>query len=242
MRRYYNVGYFLKARSVKCLPESFPATVFDPKMTSIGLEKALEYRARLLLDQTVPEGKRRSVADIVSIESTRVTFGGFLQKLIEAFSVSSILELGTSVGVGTAFLACTASGSSVTTVDRNPALQRYAGREMASCGIENVHFVCDEVQHFLNTSSERYDLVFVDSDHCYQAMLAQYSLLKQNHLGERYIIVFDDINYKAETFSAWKAISAEARGDYRLNLFRWGVVFHGYGLPAKEQCIKIKMI
>ena len=114
-----------------------------------------EYRVNMLADHTElnvtdfgtgKDGKRK-VMQIAKKSSTEPRYGGVIQKIVDTFKVENILELGTSVGIGTMFLARTNAKAKVTTIEGCPETCRFAKSEFAKRKITNVTFVNDNFDH-----------------------------------------------------------------------------------------------
>lgn len=139
------------------------------------------------------------------------------------------------------FMASSKADMSVVTVDMNPVTSKIARDEFGKSGVSNVEFRVDTIAHYLQNTAEKFDLFFIDGDHRGTSMRLQYDLLCTRHACDRYVMIFDDINYRRDMSLAWKEISASASGDMRINLFRWGIIIHGYELPADEICAAIRL-
>lgn len=238
MFHYSNLSYFFRPKRLSLLPDYFRNYIFNNRRQSDSFQAACEYRSNLMKDTTILDGKRRNIAEITSIETMRPVLGGVVQKIIQTFKVETVLELGTSVGVGTMFLASSINGS-VTTIDCNKPVLDFAQKKIYQAGVGNVFFVCDKIDSFLSRNTEKFDLIYIDGDHTADSMRRQYEYLLKS-VNERYIIIFDDINYSKEMSDAWKFISKTSADSLVLNLFRWGMIFHGYDLPHNDICAWIK--
>ena len=204
-----------------------------------------EYRLNMLVDNTMLNVKdfgtgnsgQRKVKDVARKSSTDVRYGGVMQKIIDAFKVERILELGTSVGIGTMFLARTNAKAKVTTVEGCPETSKFAKSEFAKRKIANVNFINDNFDHLFDShvlNGQKFNLFIMDGNHTYEATLRYFDHIVKNHCGQKSIIVIDDINWSRDMYRAWKEISAEMQDSLRLNLFRMGIIFSGYGLPKCE--------
>lgn len=246
MKWYSNKIYIIHPKLRCLLPEQFRNFILDSKVQATGFKAACGYRERLLSCHRTIEGKVRDVSEIVKSESTRPILGGVIQKIEIAFGIRSVLELGTSLGVGTMYMATAAPDVRVTTIDCNSRLLDFTTARFKETGVKNVEFVCDRIEDWMAGFVEgkidsKFDLVFVDGDHRGEAMLRQFELITGKLVGERYIIVFDDINYNKDMFTAWRHISNMCTDSLRINLFRWGMIFHGYELPKREMYARIKL-
>ena len=209
-----------------------------------------EYRLNMLADGTelnvtdfgTGKSGMRTVKQIARKSSTEPRYGGVIQKIIDAFKVERILELGTSVGVGTMFLARTNAKVEVTTVEGCPETCKLAKSEFAKRKIANVNFINDDFDHLFDSQAlngQKFDLSLIDGNHTCEATLRYFNHIVNNHCGQKSIIVIDDINWSRDMYRAWKEISAKMQDSLRLNLFRMGIIFCGYGMPKCEVRVEI---
>lgn len=210
-----------------------------------GFIDCCEYRLNMLADGTelnvtdfgTGKSGMRKVKQIARKSSTEPRYGGVIQKIIDAFKVESILELGTSVGIGTMFLARTNAKAEVTTVEGCPETSKFAKAEFDKRKIANVNFINDNFDHLFDShalNGRKFDLFLIDGNHTYEATLRYFNYVVKNHCGQKSIIVIDDINWSRDMYRAWKEISERMQDSLRLNLFRMGIIFSGYGMPKSE--------
>ena len=185
---------------------------------------------------------QRKVKDIARRSSTDVRYGGVMQKIIDAFKVESILELGTSVGIGTMFLARTNAKTEVTTVEGCPETYEFAKSEFAKRKITNVNFVNDDFDHLFARNAlkdKHFDLAFIDGNHTSEATIRYFDNIIKRYSNKKSIIIVDDINWSRDMYDAWKEISSRMPDSLRINLFRMGIIFTGYDFPKEELIAEI---
>lgn len=179
----------------------------------------------------------RKVKQIARKSSTEPRYGGVIQKIIDAFKVERILELGTSVGVGTMFLARTNAKAEVTTVEGCPETCKFAKSEFAKRKIANVNFINDDFDHLFASNAlkdQHFDLAFIDGNHTSEATIRYFDNIVKKYSNKKSIIIIDDINWSSDMYDAWKEISSRMPDSLRINLFRMGIIFCGYGMPKCE--------
>lgn len=185
---------------------------------------------------------QRKVKDIARRSSTDVRYGGVMQKIIDAFKVESILELGTSVGIGTMFLARTNAKTEVTTVEGCPETYEFAKSEFTKRKIANVNFINDDFDHLFASNAlkdKNFDLAFIDGNHTSEATIRYFDNIIKRYSNKKSIIIVDDINWSRDMYDAWKEISSRMPDSLRINLFRMGIIFTGYDFPKEELIAEI---
>ena len=240
-----NISYLIRSKENENLPDVFNEFILDSMFQMSSYIDCCEYRLNMLTDQTLLNVKdfgtgksgQRKVKDISRRSSTDVRYGGVIQKIIDAFKVESILELGTSVGIGTMFLARTNTKAEVTTVEGCPETCKFAKSEFAKRKIANVNFINDDFDHLFASNAlkdKHFDLAFIDGNHTSEATIRYFDNIIKRYSNKKPIIIVDDINWSRDMFRAWVEISSQMPSSLRLNLFRMGIIFSGYGFPKEE--------
>ncbi|MBR3945533.1 MAG: class I SAM-dependent methyltransferase [Bacteroidales bacterium] len=240
-----NISYLIKSKENEKLPDVFNEFILDSMFQMSSFVECCEYRINMLSDNTelnvsdFGTGKSgiRKVKQIARKSSTEPRYGGVMQKIIDAFKVENILELGTSIGIGTMFLAKANPKAKVTTVEGCPETYGFAKSEFAKRKITNVSFVNDKFDHLFDSDTlkdQKFDLFYLDGNHTHEATVGYFDQIVKKHCSQKSIILIDDINWSREMFDAWKEISLRMPDALRLNLFRMGIIFSGYDLPKAE--------
>ena len=240
-----NISYLLRSKENEKLPDIFNEFILDSMFQMSSYVDCCEYRLNMLADNTMLNFKdfgtgnsgQRKVKDIARRSSTDVRYGGVMQKIIDSFKVESILELGTSVGIGTMFLARTNAKAEVTTVEGCPETSKFAKSELAKRKIANVNFINDDFDHLFASNAlkdQHFDLAFIDGNHTSEATIRYFDNIIKRYSNKKSIIIVDDINWSRDMYDAWKEISSRMPDSLRINLFRMGIIFSGYDFPKEE--------
>ncbi|MCB5426041.1 class I SAM-dependent methyltransferase [Altererythrobacter sp. CC-YST694] len=136
----------------------------DPKVAAVFAEYADRQVREAATTATIPAeemGARRNEFLLpVGAEAA-----GFLHSLVIARAPETILELGTSYGYSTLFLADAARecGARLITVDLDPAKQAYASAMLTRAGLEQfVEFRCGDALEVVSADPGPFDFVFLD--------------------------------------------------------------------------------
>jgi predicted O-methyltransferase YrrM len=166
----------------------------------------------------------RRICDIARHALKPKPQGRFLYRLLDYTHAGRVLELGTSLGVTTAYLA--SGAEHVTTVEGSDAIHQQAVLLFQRLGMSHVQAVCSSFSDFLDTPEGRqhYNVVFIDGHHTHQATLDYYQRLMAMPEPPD-IIVFDDIYWSAGMTKAWKEIQADRKTGITLDVFYFGIVF-----------------
>lgn len=120
--------------------------------------------------------------------------GVFLSNLVQIKRPKKILEIGTSNGFSTLFLAKNLQeGSLIDTIEVNEERQKLAKESFETCNLKNINSHLGNVLDILEMFKEnKYDIVFVDAGQLkYLEIL--HKLEKFNLLNDDSILIFDNV-------------------------------------------------
>lgn len=143
-----------------------------------------------------------------------------LYHLVLALRPASVLELGTNVGISTAYLAAALqrlkNGGKVTTLDASPYRLRIARDAHANLGLTNidsVHGLFADTLPGIVTQMAPIDFAFLDGHHLYAPTLSYVDTIREQ-AAPGAVFVFDDIRWSKGMRQAW----ADLRNDPRFSL------------------------
>ena len=170
-------------------------------------------------------GETRSVSEMVLKSSVSNKYGKLLFRIARFYKPSSVIELGTSIGLSTLYLAKGAPDSRVVTLEGNKAVCEYARSLFHEYQLKNVQAINGLFDDYLPYLDEKYSnagLVFIDGNHTREATLRYFhhfaGLMKDG------IIIIDDINWSVDMQEAWETIKLEENNRVTLDLFFMGIV------------------
>ncbi len=151
----------------------------------------------------------------------------FLMNLVRRFQSQRCLELGTNLGVSTAYLAAAQllnGAGSLVTIEGAEAFARKAGDHLTRFGLskKTTSIVGPFSEKLPQALSTGYDFVFIDGHHVGSAMLKYYRMIRP-HLKAPAIVVFDDISWSCDMRRAWNIIERDPDFEVCLNLLTLGV-------------------
>ena len=151
----------------------------------------------------------------------------------------TIVELGTSLGVTTAYMAAVDSRNKVVTYEGCPAVAEIAKENWKMLGIKNIECRVGEIDvEKLDAELEQVDVAFVDANHTYASTRAYINiLLKKMHAKS--VLVVDDIHHSAEMERAWQEICADERVTSTMDLYQMGLVFFDKNYWKRHYVMKL---
>lgn len=194
-------------------------------------------RSRLLSDSSpidgVDHGAGPSVQSanrtIKNIAQTSLSSPSFLQlyhRLLEYFHARHVVELGTSLGISSLYLA-SANGVELTTFEGTPSIAACARRNFAEVNQKNIKLIEGNIDtalpSFLGLGA-KVDIAFMDANHRYEPTMRYFNALLQKVHG-RSVIIVDDIHYSPEMERAWMEMKAHKLVYGSADLYRSGLLF-----------------
>ncbi len=183
--------------------------------------------------------KERKVSAIAASSLKKKKFAQLLFRIVKHYKPKTIVELGTSFGISTSYLALANSGAKVYTLEGSTTIAKIAAENFEKLKLDNVELIQGNFERsfpVLLNKITNIDLIFVDGNHRRDATLNyfQESLKKSNSSS---IFIFDDIHWSAEMEEAWKQIKKHSLVTLTIDLFFIGLVFFSPDFKIKQDFI-----
>lgn len=186
------------------------------------------------------EGKRvrRKVSEIAKTHLERPEVGQLLFRLVNWIGEHEkrpleIVELGTSLGVTTAYLASADSRNTVQTYEGSGEVLQVAQGVWRTLRLENIRWIEGDIdQTLLNrdhslllySAPARVDIAYVDANHTYEAT-KRYADFLLERLNQKGVLAIDDIHYSEEMERAWQELKLDPRVTSTMDLYHLGLIF-----------------
>lgn len=229
----------------------FITQVLNDKQAYYAYEPIENLRQALLSDETLltiedfgagshtGAQKKRTVHSIARSALKPKKFGQLLFRIVNYYQPSHILELGTSLGVTSAYLAAANSRGRVLTMEGALEVAGIAKANFNKLGIKNIEQVTGNFDETLPPTLQQLqtvDLAFVDGNHREEPTVRYFQeLLPYCH--ENTVLVFDDIHWSPEMESAWNTIKSDERVLLSIDLFFIGLVFFRKDFKVKQDFV-----
>jgi predicted O-methyltransferase YrrM len=149
----------------------------------------------------------------------------FLFSLCREYQPSCSIELGTNVGISSAYLAAAMNTGTLQTLEASPYRLRIAQSIHKELGIGRIRYsqglFTDTLESVLNTL-DPIDMAFVDGHHQFQPTLDYFDAIWRRS-KEGCIFIFDDIRWSEGMKQAWKILRADPRMTVAVDLRRIAV-------------------
>ena len=201
-----------------------------------GLNKI---RKQLLHDNTILEIEdfgagskafnttKRKVSEIAARGISTQKQSEIYYRLINFLRCEHIVELGTSLGLNTLYLASPNKNNQVITLEGSVNIYMYAKNLALKTKTDNIKFInskFDEALPKILDDIKTIDCFYVDGNHTYQATKNYFNLAfaKKNKDS---VFIFDDIYWSKDMTSAWKEIKQHREVTLSVDAFYFGMIF-----------------
>ncbi len=199
--------------------------------------KLINYKKKLINNQElievtdlgagsrVTKSNKRTVSSIAKNSGTTRKRARLLYRLVNYFNPNSILELGTSLGIGTQAMSLGNSKNSITTIEGCPNISKFTKEQFKTHELKKVEFITSDFSEAINKLTPKtYDLIFFDGNHQKEATLNYFeTLLPKTHNDT--MLIFDDIYWSKGMTEAWETIKQHPKVTVTIDTFFWGFAF-----------------
>ncbi|WP_240619191.1 O-methyltransferase [Chitinophaga costaii] len=187
----------------------------------------------------VAGGNVRRISDITKYAAKPAKFGQFFYRAVAYFQPKYLLELGTSMGLSTAYMASANPAATVITIEGCPNITQKAKENFARLGLQNIRQVTgnfDTVLPEVLDTIPSLDWVFIDGNHRAAPTMAYFeACLPKVH--DDTVLIFDDIHWTADMEKAWDYIKSHPQVTTTIDLFFIGLVFFKKDMKARQHYV-----
>lgn len=167
---------------------------------------------------------KRSIRSIYKVSSSKGKFATFFYRLSAFYQPKQILELGTSLGIGTIHFSKGNPQTEVITVEACPQTAKIAVENFEKTGSKNIQLVNDTFSNYLpQINGKKFDIIFVDGHHDGEATINYLNLL-QHSIHDDTFIILDDIRWSDSMFRSWELLKESETYNVSIDLFRMGIL------------------
>ncbi|HRA73855.1 MAG TPA: class I SAM-dependent methyltransferase, partial [Flavobacterium sp.] len=171
-------------------------------------------------------------------------------RITNYFQPTTILEIGTSLGLATSALALGNPKAKITTLEGCPNTMAMAKNQLQLFNLKNVECITTEFNDYLQTCTRDQrsnwrsnlqsvicNLIYFDGNHSKKATLEYFELLLPTICNET-LWIFDDIHWSQEMEDAWEVIKKHPKVTVTIDTFQWGIVFFRHEQPKEHFVIR----
>lgn len=184
----------------------------------------------------VQSSKQRMIRSLARNAIKPKKYSRLLFRLVKHYQPNTIIELGTSLGLTTAYFSKANPLASIFTIEGSETVAEIAKQNFQRLGCINIQSLVGNFDDLLPTViSQRstVDLAYIDGNHRYDPTLNYFEhFLTRAHNNS--ILVFDDIHWSKEMEEAWEKIKAHPSVRCTVDIFFLGFVFFRQEFKEKQ--------
>ncbi len=189
----------------------------------------------------VNNNKKKQVKELAKNALKPAKLAQLIHRLAADAKPANIVELGTCLGLTTAYLATAAPSAQVISIEGCPETAAIAEENLSKLGILNSGILVgnfDLLFPEVISMLPQLDFVFIDGNHRKDATLNYFKWCLPK-LGDNSVMIFDDIYWSSGMKEAWDEIKAHPGVTVTIDLFWIGLVFVRKGQAKENFSIKI---
>ena len=183
------------------------------------------------------KSNQRTVSSIARSAAKPAKYAQLLHRMVKHYQPATILELGTSLGITSAYLATGNLQAKVYTLEGATAIGNEAVNNFAKLNISNIQLIpgnFDETLVPLLATLQKIDFAFIDGNHRVEPTVRYFEKILQKTHNDS-ILVFDDIHWSQGMEQAWSTIKNHESVTATIDLFFIGIVLFRKEFREKRQ-------
>ena len=185
------------------------------------------------------KSKERKVSTVTKNAKITLKKQKLLYRVISYFKPDTILELGTSIGLGTIAMSIANPSSKLITMEECPNTSKLAQHYFNEFGLKNIYLKNSTVEDFFKIkSSIKYDIVFINENHNKEDIINYFNILSDK-INNDSILIFDGIYWNIKMTEAWNQIKGNPKVTLSIDTYYWGFIF--FRIEQEKQHFTIRM-
>ncbi len=217
----------------------FVSNVLDTDKCYYVFEKIESQRQKLLLMKNVVNindfgagsrihhSNRKKISEIAKTSISSKSKCRILFNLIMQHKLNSIIELGTSLGISSSYMASTSNKANLITLEGDKTIASIAKRVHEELGLKNISIKIGKFSETLKSSLDSFssiDMAFIDGHHQQKPTLEYFDMIASKCHNDS-VIVIDDIRWSQEMNVAWNTIIHKPEVTLSIDLYDIGIIF-----------------
>lgn len=188
---------------------------------------------------SVSRNNQRSISSIAKHTAKSRKYGQLLFRMVKYYQPLTILELGSSLGITSAYLSLAKPDADFITMEGSEKIAAIAKLNFQLLALENIHLVEGHFDHGLPSvlkALSSVDFVFIDGNHRQEPTERYFHQLLPKRKNDS-IFVLDDIHWSREMEAAWAAIKKHPAVTCSIDLFFMGIIFFRNEFKEKQHFV-----
>lgn len=177
------------------------------------------------------KNRKKKISELAKNALKSPRMAQLIYRLAHYQQPESMIELGTCLGITTAYLAKACPDAALTTVEGCPQTAAIAQRNFNYLGLNHIQLHVGDFDEVLPAKLQEYrklDFVYIDGNHRKDATLKYFNWVLPK-VTENTLLIFDDIYWSEGMKEAWKEIKNHPQVSLTVDLFWIGLVFFKVG-------------
>jgi len=172
------------------------------------------------------KSNKRKVSKITRVAGISIKKAKSLILLISYFKPKNVLEIGTSLGLGTSAIKIGNKNAKITTLEGCPETSKIAYNLFKKNNFKNIDIITGNFNTTLSeiTKNNEFDFIYFDGNHNKKATLNYFDTCLPTATNNS-VWVFDDIYWSPEMKEAWSEIKNHPRVTVSVDIFYYGIIF-----------------
>ncbi len=188
---------------------------------------------------SVTKSNSRTISSIAKNAAKSKKIGQLLFRMVKYYQPKHIVELGTSLGITSSYLALANPDAVMTTMEGAEEIAKRAKRHFEKLNIAHIELVKGNFDDTLESVIQQFptiDFSFIDGNHRQKPTERYFqSLLERTNNNS--VMIFDDIHWSSEMEAAWNNIKNHPSVRCSIDLFFIGMVFFRQEFKEKQHFV-----
>ena len=160
----------------------------------------------------------------------------FLYEIIKMIQPKTCIELGTSLGIATAYISKSSVKGQVYSFEGNEDLVAFSTKVLHKLDCKNVQIIQGDIDRRLPeflSEIHKIDFALIDANHTEKALLTYFKMLHLKIVPGG-IIVIDDIRWSREMYRAWEKACADMHVSISIEFLNKGLLIFDLGISKQH--------
>ncbi len=170
---------------------------------------------------------KRKISDIAQKALKAPKFSQLLFRMVRFLKPKNIIDLGTSLGITTAYFSKANPNSTIYSFEGCPNTAKIAEQNFNQLKLKNIEVIIGNLDETLEQKLKEIDTLdfaFFDANHRFEPTMKYFELCLKK-INNQSVFIFDDIYWSEEMKMAWSEIKANKKAKITIDLFFVGLVF-----------------
>lgn len=188
----------------------------------------------------INNNKQKQVKQLAKNALKTPKLAQLIYRLVNEHKPANIIELGTCLGLTTAYMAKAGGGAQLISIEGCPETAAVAKENLNALSVKNAEIRTGDFDVLFPEvieEADKLDFVFIDGNHRKEATLNYFRwCLPKVHEGS--VLIFDDIYWSKGMEEAWTEIKAHPQVTVSIDLFWIGIVYFKKGQVKEDFKVK----